>query len=142
MKKVLNKSAKKPTGKISKKISAKDKKYYKGLLIKLKQDVADEIDHISSEAKLSPKDASGDISAYTFHMADVATDSYDREFSLGLASNNRKVLQLIDEAIKRLEEGTFGVCQDCCCKINKSRLKAVPYAWLCVKCQEKIEVKP
>ena len=72
-------------------------------------------------------------------MADVATDTYDREFSLGLASNERKLIYEFDDALKRIEEGTFGVCEDCKSLIAKNRLKAVPYARLCVKCQEKKE---
>jgi RNA polymerase-binding protein DksA len=123
------------------KLSAGEKKYYRELLLKKKQAILDEIERISADAKLSPKEASGDISAYTLHMADVATDAYDREFSLGLASNGRRVIQIIDEAIKRIDEGTFGLCQDCGAKIGKARLKALPYAWLCIKCQEKVEKK-
>lgn len=121
------------------KMTAKDKKYYKELLLLKKQEILDDINHVSADAKVSPKEAAGDISGYTLHMADVATDTYDREFSLGLASNNRRILQVIEEAMKRIEEGSFGVCQDCGCKISKVRLKALPYAWLCIKCQEKLE---
>ena len=74
-------------------------------------------------------------------MADVATDNYDREFSLGLASNERKSLYELDSALKRIEEGTFGICDDCKTPITKIRLKAVPSARLCIKCQEKREKK-
>jgi RNA polymerase-binding transcription factor DksA len=72
-------------------------------------------------------------------MADVATDTYDREFSLGLASNGREILYELDDALKKIEEGTFGICEGCHSFITKIRLKAVAYARLCVKCQEKKE---
>ena len=69
----------------------------------------------------------------------VATDTYDREFSLGLASNDRELLYELDDAMKKIEEGTFGICEECKSVISQTRLKAVPYARLCVKCQEKKE---
>ncbi len=106
----------------------------------MKEEILDGIKHISEDIlKKSQKDAAGDISGYTYHMADVATDTYDREFSLGLASNDRKMMYELEDALKRIEEGTFGTCEDCKNTISKSRLKAVPYARLCVKCQEKKE---
>jgi len=102
----------------------------------------DDIDHISEDTlKKSQKDASGDISGYTFHMADVATDTYDREFSLGIASNERQLIYELDDALKRIEEGTFGACEDCKSLIAKTRLKAIPYARLCLSCQQKREKK-
>ena len=105
-----------------------------------KEEVDDEIKHISDDTlKKSQKDASGDISGYTYHMADVATDNYDREFSLGLASNDRQSLYELDDALKRIEDGRFGICEDCEQLITKVRLRAVPQARLCVKCQEKRE---
>ena len=72
-------------------------------------------------------------------MADVATDAYDREFSLGLASNEQNSLYELDDALKKIDEGTFGICEECNSLITKIRLKAVPYARLCVKCQKKKE---
>ncbi len=81
----------------------------------------------------------GDISGYSFHMADVATDNYDREFSLGLASHERKMIYEFDDAIKKIDDGTFGICEDCSTLITKTRLKVVPQARHCVKCQEKRE---
>jgi DnaK suppressor protein len=74
-------------------------------------------------------------------MADVATDTYDREFSLGLASDERKVIYELDDALKKIEEDSYGICEECKKLIAKNRLKAVPHARLCVKCQQKKEKK-
>lgn len=113
---------------------------FKKMVIKRKEEILEGIQHISEDTlKKSQKEASGDISGYTYHMADVATDTYDREFSLGLASNERKVLYELEDALKKIEDGSFGICEECKKLIAKSRLKAVPYARLCVKCQEKKE---
>ena len=125
-----------------KKLNKKELNEFKKLVIKKKDEALDEIKHISEDTlKKSQKEASGDISGYTYHMADVATDTYDREFSLGLASNERTFIYELDDALKKIEDGTFGICEDCKTAISKTRLRAVPYARLCVKCQEKKEKK-
>lgn len=123
-----------------KKLSKKELNDFKKLILDKKEEILEGIKHISEDTlKKSQKDAAGDISGYTYHMADVATDTYDREFSLSLASSEREALYELDDALKRIEEGTFGVCEECKSLIAKNRLKAVPYAKLCVKCKEKKE---
>ena len=125
-----------------KKFNKKELAEFKKVILKKKEAILEGMQHISDDTlKKSQKDASGDISGYTYHMADVATDTYDREFSLGLASNDRALLFELDDALKRTEEGTFGICEDCKSLISKNRLNAVPQARLCVKCQEKREKK-
>ena len=125
-----------------KKLPKKEAEIYKKLLLEKREELIGDITHISEETlKKSQKDASGDISRYAFHMADMATDNYDREFSLGLASKERGVLQEINYAIRKLTDGTFGVCETCKKPITKVRLKAVPYATLCLKCQQNREKK-
>lgn len=125
-----------------KKFDKKTLEHFKKLLISRKEEIDNEIKHISSETlKQSQKDASGDISGYSYHMADVATDNYDREFSLGLASNESHILYDIDLALNKIKEGSFGLCEECEKPISKVRLNAVPYAKLCIKCQESREKK-
>lgn len=125
---------------MKKKFAKKELAEFKKNILKLKEGMLEGIKHVSEDTlKKSQKDAAGDISGYTYHMADVATDTYDREFSLGLASNERKLLYELDDALKKIEDGSFGICEDCKSPIAKNRLKAVPYARLCVKCQERKE---
>jgi len=115
---------------------------FKKLILKKKEDIIEHIREISEETvKKSQKDASGDISSYTYHMADVATDNYDREFSMGRVSEDREFLFELDDALKRIEDGSFGICEDCGALVSKTRLKAVPSARLCIKCQEKKDKK-
>lgn len=125
---------------MKRKLNKKELGEFKKLIIKRKEETLGNINHISDDTlKKSLKDASGDISGYSYHMADVATDNYDREFSLGLASNERELLYVLEDALKRIEEGTFGICEECDVVISKTRLKAIPYARFCVKCQAKME---
>ena len=120
----------------------KDAKFFKELLLKKKLELLKGIEHIANDAlRTSQRDAAGDLSAYSLHMADMATDNYDREFSLGLADNEQKILNRINAAMEKIESSTFGLCELCNKKIAKVRLKAVPYAELCVPCQQKQEKK-
>ena len=122
-----------------KKIDKKNLLIYKKLLMKIKEETMNDIKQMSSDNSVAQKDASGDVSGHALHMADVATDMYDREFSLGLASNDRELLYKVEGALKRIADGGFGVCQECNKSITVARLKAIPYAQTCLACQEKIE---
>ena len=126
----------------SKKLDKKSIQFYKKVLLEKREELVGDISHISEETlSKSQKEASGDISGYAFHMADVATDNYDREFSLGLASKERGILFEIHHALTKLKDGTFGKCEECEKPISKARLKAVPYTTLCLKCQQNKEKK-
>ena len=123
-------------------MNKKEAKVFYDLLVKKKDAVLKGIEHIANDAlKTSQRDATGDLSAYSLHMADVATDNYDREFSLSLADNEQKLLNRINAALEKIDGGAFGLCELCEKKISKTRLKVVPYAELCVPCQEKQEKK-
>ena len=123
-------------------LSKKDLKLFRELLLKKKSEVSKGIQHIANDAlKTSQRDAAGDLSGYSLHMADMATDNYDREFALNLADNEQKIVNRIDTALEKIESGTYGNCESCAKKISKVRLKAVPYAELCVPCQESQEKK-
>ena len=114
---------------------------YKKILLKNKEQIVGDIRTLSDENSGSGNDRGGDVSGHALHMADVATDMYDREFTLGLASNDREMLYAIDEALSRINDGSFGTCSDCKKTIPAKRLKAVPYARTCLKCQNKLEAK-
>ena len=123
-----------------KKFNKKNLIVFKKLILKRKEELLDGLKHsLEDTLKKSPRDAAGDISGYAFHMADLATDAYDREFSLDLATNERKLLYEIDEALKKIDDGDFGICEQCKSYIAKTRLKAIPYTRLCRKCQEEKE---
>ncbi|MFQ5669662.1 MAG: TraR/DksA family transcriptional regulator [Acidobacteriota bacterium] len=72
-------------------------------------------------------------------MADMATDSYMKEFLYSLSNTERKILQAVEEALSRLDNSDFGECIECEERIDKKRLDAVPWARYCVNCQELAE---
>ncbi len=95
------------------------------------------------------KDSSAENSAYSFHMADVGTDNQEREKAYFFATREGKYVSLIEEALQRVEKGTYGICMDCveekqdlcptCPEIPRERLLAVPTATRCVPCKERAE---
>lgn len=89
--------------------------------------------------KRSPIEASGDISAHSTHMADQGTDNFDRELALNLASSRQDSLYDIEDAIRRIDEGTYGACETCGGAIERARLKALPFAKKCMACQNAAE---
>jgi len=120
----------------------KGMKKYKELLFKEREKIGGELSHRTEDSlKRSQRDASGDLSGYSYHMADVASDNYEMEFSLGRATDEQGLLYLIDEALKRIEEGTYGACLQCGKLIPKKRLAALPHSELCIDCQTKKEGK-
>jgi len=84
----------------------------------------------------SQRDAAGDLSAYSVHMADQASDAQEREKAYHMASSEGRLLYHIDEALGRLKDGTYGVCCACGAKVKKARLEVVPHARLCIECKK------
>jgi len=124
----------------AKKFDKKKLNQYRKNLLKMKEHFVHDINNMKKNPG-SEDDDSGDVSGHVLHMADVATDMYDREFNLELASNEREVLQKIDKALKRIDEKTFGACVECEKPIPQIRLNAIPYVETCLKCQEKLETE-
>jgi len=73
------------------------------------------------------------------HMTDLGTGNFDQGLTLSLLGSEKDALDQIDGALKRIEDGTFGLCEECGMKIPKSRLEAIPYAALCVQCASQKE---
>ena len=116
-------------------------KQFKQLLLQERAKFAGVIRTLAQEASKNPREASGDLSSYTVHMADMSADTYERELVSSLASSEQIVLYQIEDALKRIEEGTYGACQQCQKPISLSRLRAVPYTSLCISCQRTKEQK-
>jgi RNA polymerase-binding transcription factor DksA len=122
------------------KLSKDDATKYKKLLLDLRDHLIDGVNFLASDnLKRTQREASGELSGYSLHMADAGTDNFDREFALSLVSNEQEALYEIEEALKRLEHSTYGVCGNCEKNIMKARLEAVPFARLCVDCQSDVE---
>jgi RNA polymerase-binding protein DksA len=117
-------------------------KKYRELLVKMRTQVGGDLSHITENTlNKSARDASGDLSGYSYHMADMASDDYERDFSLGRATDEQRRLYSIEEAMKRIEDGTYGSCTQCGKAIAKKRLSAMPQTERCIECQKQDEIK-
>lgn len=122
------------------KLSEEQLRYFMGLLLDKRRQLVGDVNNIQEEALKSARTAAaGDLSAMPIHMADMGTDTYDQELALNLADSERKLLRKIDEALLRISDGSYGICQGTGKKIQKARLKAKPWARFCVEYAEMIE---
>lgn len=94
---------------------------------------------ISAQLSGLAKESAEEISGYSLHMADSGTDNFDRDFNLSLMSSDQDSLYEIDEALKRIEKGTFGICELTDKPIPKARLTAVPWTRFTVEAQAQLE---
>lgn len=120
-------------------VPEKFRRYYK-LLFDLRTSLTEGIERHSEETlKRSAKDDAGDLSAYGQHMADAGTDTFDRDFALSMVASEQEALSEIDAAIKRIHDGTYGMCEITGKPISKERLLAVPFTRYSAEAQKDIE---
>ena len=125
---------------MNKKLTKKQLQYFKDRLLAEKQKELEEMGELQqNNLKQSISDAAGENSRYSYHLGDVASLSYGREFSMGLAERQQKYLEQIDDALARIEEGTYGVCKVTGDLIDVERLEEVPVAKYSVKGKEILE---
>lgn len=117
-----------------------DVKAFREQLILLRARLRGDVSQMADAAlKKSRSEANGDLSSMPIHMADIGSDNYEQEFTLSLMQSEGGTLEQIEVALERIEDGTYGLCEECGGKIPKQRLTAVPYATMCVKCASEVE---
>jgi RNA polymerase-binding transcription factor DksA len=115
---------------------------YRQLLLAMHNRLQGEVSHLADEAlRTTGGEASGSLSNTPIHMADLGSDNYEQEFTLGLLQNEEQRLEEIAAALRRIDQGEFGVCEgDGCGKpIPKPRLDALPFTRYCVDCARKMQ---
>ncbi len=106
-------------------------KEFERLLLQKRAELIGDVAHLTNEAL--GNDHSDGVSTVPLHMADVGTDNWEQEFTLGLIDNERTLVHEIDGAIDRIVDKTYGVCLATHLPISKSRLRAKPWAKFCVE---------
>jgi DnaK suppressor protein len=81
----------------------------------------------------------GHASTMPVHMADIGSDAFEQEFTLSLMASEEDTLELVEQALERIRQRTYGTCEECGGVIAKKRLEALPYASTCIRCAEKRE---
>lgn len=113
---------------------------YREALEDLRARLRGDVRQMTDEAlRSNGPEGKGNLSNLPLHMADVGTENFEQEFTLGLIENEEEILELIGGAIRRLDAGTFGLCQDCGQPIARPRLQALPYTPHCIECARKRE---
>jgi DnaK suppressor protein len=113
---------------------------FREMLLGLRDRLRGDLDQMTDEAlKRNQPDSSGNLSNVPLHMADVGTENYDQEFTLGLIENEQETLDQIQEALGRIEAGAYGRCLECSGPIGKARLQVLPYTRYCIECARKLE---
>ena len=84
-------------------------------------------------------EANGDLSSMPIHMADLGSDNFEQEFTLSLMASEEDTLSMVEAALERIEGRVYGTCQECEQSIRKTRLHALPYTPLCIKCATKLQ---
>jgi len=113
-------------------------KKQKQRLLVLRDAMLDSMNGVAQDT-LRARAENNEASAFGMHQADAGSDSYDRDFALSLLSQEQDALYEIDEALKRIEQGSYGVCEMSGKPINHERLEAIPFTRYTVECQSQIE---
>jgi RNA polymerase-binding protein DksA len=115
-------------------------KVYKDILLNMRARLRGDVSQMADAAlRKSRSESVGDLSSMPIHMADIGTDNFEQEFTLTMMQNEGDTLQMIENCLERIEEGTYGQCEECGVKIPKTRLSAIPYSTVCVRCAEQLE---
>lgn len=114
-------------------------KVYRDRLVSLRARLRGDVTQLADAALNKHGNETGNISSMPIHMADIGTENFEQEFTLSLMQSEEATLEAIESAMERIEDGTYGGCEECGVKIPKTRLNAIPYATLCVKCAGQLE---
>jgi len=121
-------------------VSAVDTERFRAIMEEERQRVMDAISYLHEETPGSLEDETEEIVGNSDnHLGDTATATLDREIDYSLEENSESVLRSIDAALRRIEDGTFGICETCGQPISEERLEAIPYATQCIDCRRKGE---
>ena len=114
---------------------------YRKLLLAKKKDLLKEMGVLDTTFNKTPKEQAGDLSHHAYHMADQGTDNMEREMAFMFASKSGRLVYHIDEALRRIDQETYGKCEKCQKQIKAARLEAVPHARMCIDCKSAEEEK-
>ena len=121
-------------------LTSANTEHFKQMLLEKRREILRNVGEFEDEAlKKSRLDAAGDLSSMPIHMADIGTDNYEQEFALGLMDSERKLLREIDDALERIEQRTYGICEGTGKPIPKARLEAQPWAKYCIEYARMLE---
>lgn len=121
-------------------LSSEELDYYWNLLLKKRSEILGDVSHMESSAiKKEADEISSSGSSMPIHMADIGSDNFEQDFTISLIGSERKLLEMINSALKRIKDGVYGICLGTGKQISKKRLAAMPWARYCIDYATKIE---
>ena len=121
---------------MAKGLSEEKRDKFKRLLQVKREALLKELEYLEDASlKSTSTESTGDITAYSYHMADQGTDAMEREKAFHFASREGRFLYHLDQALRRIDDGTYGMCEECGAPIPEDRLEAVPHARFCITCK-------
>ena len=118
-----------------------DMKVYKERLLLMRARLRGDVSAMADAAlSMSGGVGNGELSSMPSHMADLGSNTFEQQNTLRLVDNEESVLEEIEDALERIEEGAYGSCSECGGRIPKMRLNAIPQTAYCVKCASELEV--
>lgn len=124
-----------------KKLSAERLKFFEELIRSELTESVTYIENINREQSVGARESSGDLSSYAYHQADQGSDTNLMEHTVMMMESEREKIRLLNDAMRRIQDGIFGICEMCGDLISDQRLEILPYATLCIDCKEKMEEK-
>ena len=124
-----------------KSLSDEKLKHYEEILVLEKENALKLIGQLSEIYRKGVKDTSGDLSGYSYHQADQGSDTHEQEKTAYLIDTEQQKMKMINAAIKKVYDKTYGICEICGEHIQDERLKIIPYVRFCVDCKTKEEKK-
>ena len=121
------------------KLKPEEMKAYRESLERLRDRLHGDLTQMTDEALGSTSENAGNLSHTPTHQADEGTDVFDQEFDLSMIENDQETLIQIDQALDRIDAGTYGACTECGKLVAKPRLQALPYTRTCIDCARALE---
>lgn len=117
-----------------------DVEKFRALLLAERERLELELHEIEGRtARTSESERASEFSGYEDHPADLASETFEREKDIAIGESVESVLHRVDTALEKIERGTYGICDACGGPIKKARLRALPFATLCLACQDRLE---
>jgi RNA polymerase-binding protein DksA len=121
-------------------VNKKEIAVFRGLLFALRRKLSNNVSHIETEALRTGSEAAAELSDVPVeHLADRGTENFARDMMISILQNSEAEIHDIDTALDKIDAGTFGKCESCGGAIPRVRLKALPFARLCIECKQSQE---
>lgn len=123
-------------------MTRKNLKKFEKLLLSEKERILKQLGFTGNILLQPQKELGGDLSSYSTHPGDQGADTHQREIASALTTQESRTLRAVEDALKKIADGSYGRCEKCSQEISRQRLEVVPYVRLCIACKKEEDAKP